>query len=229
MCVMEKYLHNYLYHGTDDFISSLSKTDRDDMKKKCFLVIETLFKVYKDNNFEKLENSAEGKTTEITDILAYYIAADSALSKSIFYQYDDVYLTTSIKEAIKFSKDAYHYGELGTIAWKLYEGLSMLNYKLPALNQEQQEALDSVIGFASHESEPVIYAFKNLPIENLVDENGSKEKFESSLDKETGTLPRTGMELRYKGYLDFTPCENVYKLSLAEAEKLLEMYPDQKF
>lgn len=227
---MEKYLQNILYHGTDDFIGYMSKEEREDMKKKCFLAIETLMKIYNDNNFKALESSAEGKTKEITDILAYYIAADSALSNSIFYQYDDIYLTTSIKEAIKFAKDAYHYGEIGTIAWKLYEGLSTLNYQLPPLNQEQQEAFDSIIGFASHESEPIIYAFGRLPIENLFEENGRKEEFEDALDKETGTIPhKIRLNLRYKGSLDFTPGELVYKLPLSEAERWIKENPDKAF
>ena len=34
---MEKYLKTPLYHGTDDFIVYMSKEEREDMKKKCFL------------------------------------------------------------------------------------------------------------------------------------------------------------------------------------------------
>ena len=34
---MEKYLKTPLYHGTDDFIVYMSKEEREDMKKICFL------------------------------------------------------------------------------------------------------------------------------------------------------------------------------------------------
>ena len=183
---MDKYLKTPLYHGTDDFIGCMSKEEREDMKKKCFLMIELLRKIYDVNGFDKVYSGENSK--EINDILDYLIAAHSALKNNVFYEYNDTYLTSSLQEAIKFSKNAYHFGEIGTIAWKLYEGLSIINYELPPLNQEQQEALDSIIGFADHDPEPVVYAFKNLPIENLVEEGGRKKEFEIALNKVTGII-----------------------------------------
>lgn len=218
---MKKYLKTPLYHGTDDCIGYMSKEEREDMKKKCFLMIEVLNKVYDDYGFEKKYSGENPK--EINEILDYLIKAHSALKKNVFYEYNDTYLTSSKQEAIKFSKNAYHFGEIGTIAWKLYEGLSIINYELPPLNQEQQEALDSIIGFADHDPEPVIYSFINLPIENLVEEGGRKKEFEMALNKKTGTLnPRTPLNLRYKGELSFTG-ENVHKFTL---EELKELRPD---
>lgn len=207
---MEKNLKTTLYHGTDDFIGFMSKEEREEMKKKCFLIIDVLSKIYDENNFEKTYSGSESK--EINVILDYLIAAHSALKGNVFYEYNDIYLTNSIKYAIKFAKNAYHYGEIGTIAWKLYEGLNIVNYKLPPLSQEQQEALDSIICFAGHNSEPIIYAFNNLPIENLVEKNGRKKEFEMALNKETGKL-QSHLGLRYKGDLNFSG-DNVYKLLL---------------
>ena len=213
---MEKYLKTPLYHGTDDFIGYMSKEEREDIKKKCFLMIELLSKIYDDNKFEKVYS---GKNTkEINDILDYLIAAHSALKNNVFYEYNDTYLTSSLQEAIKFSKNAYHFGEIGTIAWKLYEGLSIINYELPPLNQEQQEALDSIIGFADHDPEPVVYAFKNLPIENLVEEGGRKKEFEIALNKETGIIS-SDIGIRYKGELSFIG-ENVHKFTIEELKEL---------
>ena len=213
---MDKYLKTPLYHGTDDFIGCMSKEEREDMKKKCFLMIELLSKIYDDNEFEKVYSGEN--TKEINDILDYLIAAHSALKNNVFYEYNDTYLTSSLQEAIKFSKNAYHFGEIGTIAWKLYEGLSIINYELPPLNQEQQEALDSIIGFADHDPEPVVYAFKNLPIENLVEEGGRKKEFEIALNKETGIIS-SDIGIRYKGELSFIG-ENVYKFTIEELKEL---------
>ena len=213
---MEKYLKTPLYHGTDDFIGYMSKEEREDIKKKCFLMIELLSKIYDDNKFEKVYS---GKNTkEINDILDYLIAAHSALKNNVFYEYNDIYLTSSLQDAIKFSKNAYHYGEIGTIAWKLYEGISIVNYQLPQLTQEQQDALDSIIGFAEHDPEPVVYAFKNLPIENLVEEGGRKKEFEIALNKETGIIS-SDIGIRYKGELSFIG-ENVYKFTIEELKEL---------
>ena len=213
---MEKYLKTPLYHGTDDFIGYMSKEEREDIKKKCFLMIELLSKIYDDNKFEKVYS---GKNTkEINDILDYLIAAHSALKNNVFYEYNDIYLTSSLQAAIKFSKNAYHYGEIGTIAWKLYEGLSIINYELPPLNQERQEALDSISGVADHDPEPVVYAFKNLPIENLVEEGGRKKEFEIALNKETGIIS-SDIGIRYKGELSFIG-ENVYKFTIEELKEL---------
>lgn len=219
---MEKYLKTPLYHGTDDFICYMSKEEREDMKKKCFLMIELLSKIYDDKNFDKVYSGNNQK--EITDILYYLTVAHSALEKNVFYEYDDIYLTSSSQKAITFAKNAYHYGEIGTIAWKLYEGLSIVDYQLPPLSLEQQEALDSIIGFSYHDSEPVIYMFKNLPIENLIEENGRKKEFETALDKETGTLV-SKKELRYKGELSFIG-ENVQKFTLEEFEEAKKLRPD---
>lgn len=213
---MDKYLKTPLYHGTDDFIGCMSKEEREDMKKKCFLMIELLSKIYDVNGFDKVYSGENSK--EINDILAYLIAAHSALNNNVFYEYNDTYLTSSLQEAIKFSKNAYHFGEIGTIAWKLYEGLSIINYELPPLNQEQQEALDSIIGFADHDPEPVVYAFKNLPIENLVEEGGRKKEFEIALNKETGIIS-SDIGIRYKGELSFIG-ENVYKFTIEELKEL---------
>ena len=213
---MDKYLKTPLYHGTDDFIGCMSKEEREDMKKKCFLMIEFLSKIYDVNGFDKVYSGENSK--EINDILDYLIAAHSALKNNVFYEYNDTYLTSSLQEAIKFSKNAYHFGEIGTIAWKLYEGLSIINYELPPLNQEQQEALDSIIGFADHDPEPVVYAFKNLPIENLVEEGGRKKEFEIALNKETGIIS-SDIGIRYKGELSFIG-ENVYKFTIEELKEL---------
>ncbi len=213
---MDKYLKTPLYHGTDDFIGCMSKEEREDMKKKCFLMIELLRKIYDVNGFDKVYSGENSK--EINDILDYLIAAHSALKNNVFYEYNDTYLTSSLQEAIKFSKNAYHFGEIGTIAWKLYEGLSIINYELPPLNQEQQEALDSIIGFADHDPEPVVYAFKNLPIENLVEEGGRKKEFEIALNKETGIIS-SDIGIRYKGELSFIG-ENVYKFTIEELKEL---------
>ena len=213
---MDKYLKTPLYHGTDDFIGCMSKEEREDMKKKCFLMIELLSKIYDDNEYEKVYSGEN--TKEINDILDYLIAAHSALKNNVFYEYNDTYLTSSLQEAIKFSKNAYHFGEIGTIAWKLYEGLSIINYELPPLNQEQQEALDSIIGFADHDPEPVVYAFKNLPIENLVEEGGRKKEFEIALNKKTGIIS-SDIGIRYKGELSFIG-ENVYKFTIEELKEL---------
>lgn len=213
---MEKYLKTPLYHGTDDFIGNMSKEEREDIKKKCFLMIELLSKIYDDNKFEKVYS---GKNTkEINDILDYLIAAHSALKNNVFYEYNDIYLTSSLQDAIKFSKNAYHYGEIGTIAWKLYEGISIVNYQLPQLTQEQQDALDSIIGFAEHDPEPVVYAFKNLPIENLVEEGGRKKEFEIALNKETGIIT-SDIGIRYKSELRFIG-ENVHKFTIEELKEL---------
>ena len=213
---MDKYLKTPLYHGTDDFIGCMSKEEREDMKKKCFLMIELLRKIYDVNGFDKVYSGENSK--EINDILDYLIAAHSSLKNNVFYEYNDTYLTSSLQEAIKFSKNAYHFGEIGTIAWKLYEGLSIINYELPPLNQEQQEALDSIIGFADHDPEPVVYAFKNLPIENLVEEGGRKQEFEIALNKETGIIS-SDIGIRYKGELSFIG-ENVYKFTIEELKEL---------
>lgn len=213
---MDKYLKTPLYHGTDDFIGCMSKEEREDMKKKCFLMIELLRKIYDVNGFDKVYSGENSK--EINDILDYLIAAHSALKNNVFYEYNDTYLTSSLQEAIKFSKNAYHFGEIGTIAWKLYEGLSIINYELPPLNQEQQEALDSIIGFTDHDPEPVVYAFKNLPIENLVEEGGRKKEFEIALNKETGIIS-SDIGIRYKGELSFIG-ENVYKFTIEELKEL---------
>ena len=213
---MEKYLKTPLYHGTDDFIGYMSKEEREDIKKKCFLMIELLSKIYDVNGFDQVYSGENSK--EINDILDYLIAAHSALKNNVFYEYNDTYLTSSLQEAIKFSKNAYHFGEIGTIAWKLYEGLSIINYELPPLNQEQQEALDSIIGFADHDPEPVVYAFKNLPIENLVEEGGRKKEFEIALNKETGIIS-SDIGIRYKGELSFIG-ENVHKFTIEELKEL---------
>lgn len=213
---MDKYLKTPLYHGTDDFIGCMSKEEREDMKKKCFLMIELLSKIYDVNGFDKVYSGENSK--EINDILDYLIAAHSALKNNVFYEYNDIYLTSSLQAAIKFSKNAYHYGEIGTIAWKLYEGISIVNYQLPQLTQEQQDALDSIIGFAEHDPEPVVYAFKNLPIENLVEEGGRKKEFEIALNKETGIIS-SDIGIRYKGELSFIG-ENVYKFTIEELKEL---------
>lgn len=65
---MEKYLKTPLYHGTDDFIGYMSKEEREDIKKKCFLMIELLSKIYDDNKFEKVYS---GKNTK--EIMTFLI------------------------------------------------------------------------------------------------------------------------------------------------------------
>ena len=67
---MDKYLKTPLYHGTDDFIGCMSKEEREDMKKKCFLMIELLSKIYDVNGFVKVYSGE--KWTQDAPINYYY-------------------------------------------------------------------------------------------------------------------------------------------------------------
>ena len=187
-----------LFHGTDAFIVSMTEEERQDMKQKCFLAIEMLFNLYEKNEYQKcFDKPTENK--EINDLNSIYLQVDALMSKSSSYEYDNTYLTQEIDKAVYYAKIAYHFGELGYFAWKMIKGLELTGYKLPEnITEEQQVALDSVIGFADHDSEPVIFTFKNLPLENLMDEMGCKKIINSNV--------------RYIGTLDFSKANSVIRV-----------------
>lgn len=188
-----------LYHGTDSFIVSMSDEERLEMKQKCFLVIELLYDIYNKNEFQKnYDKPSENK--EVNDLISIYLQVDALMNKCSSYEYDCTYLTRDIDKAVCYAKMAYHYGELGYFAWAMLKGMELTGYTLQSkITDEQQAAIDSVIGFADHDSEPVIYIFKNIPLENLMDEMGCKEIINSNV--------------RYIGKLDFSKADKMYRIS----------------
>lgn len=189
---------NPLYHGTDLYVVSMSEEERQDMKKKCFLVLELLFKLYEKNEFQKNYNKPTDDK-KINELNSIYMQVRAVINKSSSYQYECTYLTQDINKAIYYSKLAFHFGELGYFAWKMLKGMELVGYTLPLdISREQQDAIDSVIGFADHDSEPVIFTFKNLPLENLMDEMGCKEIINPNV--------------RYIGYLDFSNADSMVRV-----------------
>lgn len=187
-----------LYHGTDSYVASMTEEERQDMKQKCFLVIEMLFNLYEKNEYLKyFDKPTENK--QINDLNSIYLQVESLMNKSSSYEYDCTYLTQEIEKAIYYSKIAYHYGELGYFAWEMLKGLELTGYTLPEnITEEQQAAINSIIGFADHNPEPVIYVFKNLPLENLMDEMGCKEIINPNV--------------RYIGQLDFSKADSMVRI-----------------
>lgn len=49
---MEVFKEN-LYHGSDLYIQSMTSEERQNMKEKCFTVLELLVSLYKENGYEK--------------------------------------------------------------------------------------------------------------------------------------------------------------------------------
>ncbi|MBQ0050445.1 MAG: hypothetical protein KBT11_00100 [Treponema sp.] len=190
---------NPLYHGTDAYVISMSEEERQDMKQKCFVVIDLLYKLYERNEYQKnFDKPTENK--EINDLNSIYSQVNALINKSSSYEYECTYLTQDIDKAAYYAKFAYHFGELGYFAWKMLKGLELTGYRLPEdITEKQQAAIDSVIGFADHDSEPVIFTFKNIPIDKLMGEMGCKEIVNPNV--------------RYIGNLDFSKADSVVRVS----------------
>lgn len=176
---MEVFKEN-LYHGSDLYIQSMTSEERQNMKEKCFTVLELLVSLYKENGYanEVFRSDIKG----LMDLKSVFLQAKAVLNHNKFYEYDSFYFTREIKRAAYYARIAFHYGELGYFAWALLKGIELVGYKLPtSLTQEQQHAIDAVYEFGNHNPEPVIYKFKNIPIEKLLDESGYKRIISSNV------------------------------------------------
>lgn len=179
-----------LYHGTDRKVLAMSPKERVEAKKSALALINYYFNVFVQNGFEfkdfritsKPEHDKhkqelreklgifEGETWD-----AYSVA--SLLNKPL-YQYESFYLTGDYDKACRYAKRATYFGEIGSVAYRLWHGATLLDYICEHNTAESDlQMLQSIWEIPN---KPVLIKFKDLEKNQLLNERG-EEVFNSNL------------------------------------------------
>ena len=169
-----------LYHGTDKKLLSLTKEQRDSLKKSAFTVIHYYYKLYNEKSFElhtvapwenqKMDNNRKNQQKKLGEYYhttwdAYTVAC---LLNKPNYQYDAFYLTGDYDKACRYARHSTYFGEIGYVVFRLWNGANLLGYKTD--NLLIQEELKNLQNIWNQKGEPVLIRFDNIEQEFLLTE-----------------------------------------------------------
>lgn len=236
-----------LYHGTDARIIEMPKEEREQYKKECNLIIDTLYPFFQPLlKWEKTEIIVDGKTVygyEYPLRLKYgkilnekggmYMyqnlfeklgMIDCRNNNAGFYQYDNLYLCSSKLGAADYAAKSYAGGEIGLIAYRLIQGADIINFEDFRPNSNIQFIMNKIREFAKEGNEkPAIVTIENIDVDFLSFEDGrpiAKDNFAEWLE------PRRKFELkfRYTKPLELSEC----KVELYTKELYLKIKEEEK-
>ncbi|MEE1059787.1 MAG: hypothetical protein U0K92_10490 [Treponema sp.] len=179
-----------LYHGTDRKVLSMSYEERTSAKNSAFALINYYYNVFIQNGFEFKDYRITSKPEydkhkqELREKLriferetwdAYTVAC---LLNKPDYQYESFYLTGDYDKACRYAKRAAYFGEIGSVAYRLWHGATLLNYtsELNTIESDLQK-LQSIWELPN---KPVLIKFPDLEKNQLLNERG-EELFNSNL------------------------------------------------
>lgn len=171
-----------LYHGTDRKVLAMSPEERTEAKKSAFVLINYYFNVFIQNGFEFKDYRITSKpeydkhNQELREKLgiferetwdAYTVAC---LLNKPDYQYESFYLTGDYDKACRYARRAAYFGEIGSVAYRLWHGATLLNYtsELHTIESDLQK-LQSIWELPN---KPVLIKFPYLEKNQLLDEKG---------------------------------------------------------
>jgi hypothetical protein len=163
------------YHGSDARILRMPTSERMLMHKTCKEVASMLWQYY------KLHCDGNGLLKDIRD----YVPKQHKLYNALFdkvslwasyvdgassYQYQDegIYLTTEIYKARDYAYNSFAFGEVGSIAYRMIQGLDFYQFKNFKPNAEEADAINRVKQFAQGSPEPTVTMVDDLDTDNMV-------------------------------------------------------------
>lgn len=125
------------------------------------------FETYKDLFIEKGSECLYGNLYEKLSML------DCRDKGSGLYQYDSLYLTSSKDKAKHYACRSFAGGELGLIAYRLLEGIEVLNFKKWKPDAQVVLAISNIKDFSLEgKEEPIVITLNNIDSQYLLDEDG---------------------------------------------------------
>lgn len=218
-----------LYHGTDARMVSMSKEERMEYLTVVDHVASSLWKVYepyyhKFVPYTVIRNGEEKHTykkafesyIDILNSRGYpdmYSNLTLALSRMDsrnqgegLYQYGALYLAGTNYSAEKYAHSSFAGGERGLNAYRLIEGMNILQFPEWEPDSCLQMEIDRIMDFASFEkADPVVITLEGIDTDNLISEDGTPASAYLQIYYDALEKGRpTDFKFRYNGDLDLS-------------------------
>lgn len=163
-----QYFVRPLFHGTRRYALECSKEEIAKIKEYSLIIIKFIQKIEKTISLDVVGQYFKRKKERN----CFASAVVSQIEKSSLYQYDSLYLTTSIYRAISFSKNAC--GEIGQTAYD--NAIAIKELGIETNDIKIDEAIDYIIKTVPKfkESERVVLIFENVNYDDLKSESSGK-------------------------------------------------------
>ena len=169
------------YHGTDARIVAMTKEERCKYKETCEIALDymwTFYQPYADKSLARISELKESLDAENDNVLYYNVAEkirmnDLRINDNQLYQYGSLFLTTLDWRAENYAYRAFAGGEIGLIAYRLYQGIKKIQFEGWNPNDKVKTALNMIEEFANDTPKPVVFAFGHLKKEFIRNENGN--------------------------------------------------------
>ena len=173
-----------IYHGTDARILAMTAEEKEQWKKVCIELANTLRpyfpEVYYLEIFKKRfeDGGREDIFWNLWDAITRHDAMKNGNKQ---YQYGEIYLTNSFDMANSYAYGSFAFGEVGLNAYRMLEAAKFLGFEFPQ-NTRGSFLSDRLRTFAHDSPQPVVLTFHNIPCDNLLFDDGMELKgFEGSL------------------------------------------------
>ncbi len=161
-----------LFHGTLRHVLLMSKEDRLHTHKMCEVALDLLVRVYGENHISNA-NLAPWEVYKMQVIPpeqkrwdGVYASAKSAVNGD--WKYDVTYMTWSPRQAYNYASDQIILGEIGRLAYLMYQGVMELGYRLPVLTSDQENALAYIDSYNPSNDIPVVLMFTDIEKSTIV-------------------------------------------------------------
>lgn len=161
-----------LFHGTDESVIDLSDTERESINKACEIIIFTLFKILKTKSIGFTDPRLLKSKDSHGDSSYAYVCAESRFNSSSLYSYGDFYSTNNLPRAIRFSDQAWIYGETGWVANRLVEASEEIGLTFPD-DEQFIQAYNLFNQRKQRRKSPVVLMLLNCPIRYCQTEKGA--------------------------------------------------------
>ena len=175
-----------MFHGTDYSLIDLSSGDRVVINEACVLIIESIYKLFRDRNI-----SIYGNKTLMNVKDSYgsaqdaYIKAGGRVNNNALYEYGDFYVTNNPQRAEGYSREAWILGETGWVANLLLKGACSLGIELPS-DAEFVNAYRIIDNRRNRIKNPTIIVVTDCKYSELYSEQGEQfnDDFEMNILKD---------------------------------------------
>lgn len=168
-----------MYHGTDQNVLNMTEDERRRAAYECGEISRISYGILKENNVSYTTNTKEQVASKNRLKDNWFMACNAMIkyegrvNDNALFQYDDLYITNSIERARIYAKNSFIYGEQGRVAYDLYKGASYFTDFNSGVSHEERGIINEFLNMTNRERQPVIVLFEDLPIEDILHENGN--------------------------------------------------------
>lgn len=210
--------HTSLYHGTDARMVRMSDSQRAAYKKGCFLVIDYIWDVFRDEydyHFMKSFQQPLGYVAKTAGPWHPWLRLVHAMNHiggykngNEHYSYNSFYLTGLRDRAIDYARDSFAGGESGMIVYDIAKVMDVLQPSCWKPTGAIAEAIKTIEEFGDAPATPVLFQFDDIALSMLQTESGNSDPKMVALALESGSLRYLGdvvLDLSKAEFLNLPP------------------------